>query len=231
MKITKKIVWSLFLFGHLCTAQLLLEKLAVFQESATVFNNMQYSIDGIDGHQYFLDDWGTGKLIINDSIINFQARIQFDMVSGEPIIGNTSDKKKGFILRDKSVTGFVINNTNFIKIPSSMFLKEVKRNYFVTPLLTKSNQLLISYLKILKEPYILKNTYSDGNSNRKYITLKRFYVLNKNNKYIAVKLKKKAILAALSDKEVALKKYVKTQGLSYKKENDVAALLAYYHSL
>jgi hypothetical protein len=43
------------------------------------------------------------------------------MGSGEPIIGSTTSGKKGFILRDKSVTGFVINDTYFVKYPQICF--------------------------------------------------------------------------------------------------------------
>ena len=51
-----------------------------------IMNNM---FNNIDGHQYYLDEWGSGKIIINDSINATQARIQFNMVSGKPIIGES----------------------------------------------------------------------------------------------------------------------------------------------
>ena len=227
----KKIVYVMFLFGNICLAQNLLGNLATFEQSARVFNDLKYSIDGIDGHQYFLDDWGTGKIIINDSINAVQAKIQFDMVSGEPIIGNASADKKGFILRDKSVTGFVINNTKFIRIQKNMFLEPVERNYFVTPLFSKENYLIVNYSKFLKEPYALRNGYNDGELNKKYLTRKKFYILNKDNKYISLRLKKKEILKVLSDKEKELKVYVKNKDLNLKNEKDVGELLTYYHSL
>jgi|TARA_B110000977_G_C10991207_1_gene459956 hypothetical protein len=227
----KKVLLSLLLLSSLCIAQNPVDNLGALEQTARVQNDLKYTVDGIDGHQYFLDDWGSGKIIINDSINAFKEKIQFDMVSGEPIIGNKYNNKKGFILRDKSVSGFVINNTTFVKIPSNMFLTEVEREYFITPIFSKNNYFLADYSKILKEPFVLKNSYNDANPNKKYITLKRYYILNKNNKYVSIKLKKKAILTTLSDKKVALKNYVKTQGLSFKKENDVAELLTYYHSL
>jgi hypothetical protein len=112
-----------------------------------------------------------------------------------------------------------------------MFLTKVERHYFVSPDFSKNNYLLADYSKILKEPYVLKNTYNTASPNKKYVTLKKYYILNKDRKYVSVKLKKKAILAVLSDKEKGLKKYVETQNLSYKDQKDVAKILAYYHSL
>lgn len=227
----KKVLWSIFLLGNVCIGQNLVANLANIEQSARVFNEMKYSVDGINGHQYYLDEWGTGKIIINDSINAPQSKIQVDLVSGEPIIGNTSKAKKGFILRDKSITGFVVNNTNFIRIPRANFLEEVDRDYFITPLLSKGNYLLISLHKVLKEPYVLKNGYNDTDQNKKYVTVKKFYILNKDKKYIAVKLKQKTILKALSDKTKELKKYIKSNHLNLKEEKDVIKLLSYYHSL
>ena len=55
----KKIVYVMFLFGNICLAQNLLGNLATFEQNARVFNDLKYSIDGIDGHQYF---WMIGEL-------------------------------------------------------------------------------------------------------------------------------------------------------------------------
>ncbi len=229
----KKAIWGILFLTNICIGQNLLEKLAVFEESARVFNDMNYSVDGIDGHQYFLDNWGTGKIIINDTVNAPQARIQFDMVSGEPIIGNSTKENKGFILRDKSVSGFVINNNKFIRIKSNKFLEEVDRNYFAVaaPLLSENNYLIISYSKILKEPYVLNNGYNNIDQNKKYVSLKKFYVLNKENKYIEIKLKEKSILNALAEKKKELKKHIRSKKLNVKKESDAVKLITYYHSL
>jgi hypothetical protein len=227
----KKSLVSFLFLTSLCFAQNPVVKLANIEQRARVQNDLKYSVDGIEGHPYLLDSWGSGKIIINDSINTYQARMQFDMVSGEPIIGNKTNEKKGFILRDKSVTGFVINNTNFVRVPSNMFLEEVQRNYFVSPIFTKINYLLINYGKTLKVPYKLNNGYNNANLNKRYVTAKKFYILTNANKYVSVKLKKRAILNVLSDQKTALKKYVKSKKLSFKEENDVAELLVYYHSL
>ena len=231
MKFMRKTLWFIFLIGNMCIGQNLLGNLATFEESARVFNDMKYTVGGIDGHQYYLDEWGTGKIIINDSINAPQARIQFNMVSCEPILGNSQKESKGFILRDKSVTGFQINNTSFIRVESDNFLEEVKRNYFVIPFFSEENYLLIDYSKILKEPYIAINGYNSNSRNKKYVTIKKYYILNKDHKYVNVKLKEKDILKALSLKKKELKKYATKNNLNLKEEKDVVTLLNYYHSL
>ncbi|MEE9409132.1 MAG: hypothetical protein V3V28_13775 [Polaribacter sp.] len=227
----KKLLWSIFLLGNVCLAQGGLTAISLIEETARVFNDMNYKTDGINGHQYLLDEWGYGQITINDSINAPQARIQYDMVAGEPIIGNAARAKKGFILRDKSVTGFVINNTSFVRIETNRFVDDVYRNYFAVPTLSKGNYLLIDYNKTLKEPYVLNNGYNNTELNKKYVTIKKFYILNKDNKYANVRLKEKDILKVLSDKKKELKKYIKSNRLKVKNESDAVKLLAYYHTL
>ena len=87
----------------------------------------------------------------------------------------------------------------------------------------------MNYLKTLKVPYVQTNSYNNASPNKKHAISKWFYILTNANKYVSVKLKKKAILNVFSDQETALKKYVKAKKLSFKEENDVAELLASYH--
>ena len=58
-----------------------------YLDSRFEHNSMNNMFNNIDGHQYYLDEWRSGKIIINDSINATLERILFDMVSGEPIIG------------------------------------------------------------------------------------------------------------------------------------------------
>lgn len=231
MKVLKKTVWAVLFISNICVGQNLVANLFLLEENARVLNDMQYSIDGVDGHKYFLNEWGNGKLIIKDSISAPQGKIQYDMVAGEPIIGNSENTKKGFILRDKSVTNFVINTTHFTRISKARFLERMDRNYYVVPSFTKENYLITDYSKILKEPYIANNGYNNASQNRRFVTIEKHYILNKNNKYIAVKLKEKDILKTLSDKKNELKSYVRKHNLNLKEIADVVSLLTYYHSL
>lgn len=89
------------------------------------------------------------------------------MVSGDPIIGNYTIESKEFILKDKTVTAFKINEINCIRVKSDKFLDEVNRNYFALPLFNNTSYLLIDYRKILKEPYIANNGYNSSELNKK----------------------------------------------------------------
>ena len=235
LKNMKKAIWAILLLGNISISQNLLDKLAAFEESARAFSDVTYFVEGVEGHQFLLDDWGSGKIIINDSISVPQARVQYNMVYGEPIIGIRSRKKMGFVLKDKTLTGFQINNTNFIRVETDKFLDVVDRNYFITPIISKENYLLIHYIKTIKKPtYVSKNSYSNSNTTalkKKYITIKKYYILNPDNKYINVRLKEKDILKILLGKKKELKNYIKKNKLSLKNEKDVIKVMEYYYSL
>jgi hypothetical protein len=227
IKIMKRILCLFILLSNVCVGQRFFNAGSV--EGPNWLNDGINTkiVESIDGHQYFLDEWGTGKIIINDSINAVQSKIQFNLVSGSPVIGKSS---KAFILKDEKITGFVINNTNFIKLDSDKFVDKVKANYFVTPDFSTNNYLIANYSKILKEPFISNKGNNNLELNKKYETFKRFYILNAHKKYATVRLKEKDILKVLSDKEKQLKKYIKQNKLNLKNEKDVVKLITYYHT-
>jgi hypothetical protein len=57
------------------------------------------------------------------------------MVSEEPIIGRATNEKKGFILRYKSVIGFVINHTYFVKNTLEYVFNKGRKTLFCIPCL------------------------------------------------------------------------------------------------
>ncbi len=201
-------------------------------------STINYSdIEGIQGHKYLFDTWSKGTLIINDTIRSFQPKIQFDLVSGDLILGSEKLGNKGFIILDNSVTGFIIRNNNdkfhYIRKEKSDFLNLIiDRKYFVRPLQAKNDFLLINYTKTLTEPSSSKSSYTSTDNDKKYKKKTIYYLMGKDKKYVKVSgLKKKQILNILSDKKEELKKYISQNNLNLKDEKDVSKILTFYHSL
>ena len=71
----KKVLLSLLFLSRLCSAQRPVINLANIAQTVRVQNDLKYTLDDIDGHQYLLDNWGTGKIIINDSIHAYKEKI------------------------------------------------------------------------------------------------------------------------------------------------------------
>jgi len=195
------------------------------------------SIEGIQGHKYLFDSWSEGTLIINDTIRSFQPKLQFDLVSGDIILGSEKLGNKGFIILDNSVTGFILRNKNdkfhYIRKEKNEFLNlTIDRKYFVRPLQAKNDYLLINYTKTLTEPSSSKSTYTSTDNDKKYKKKTFYYLMGKDKKYVKISsLKKKQVLNLLSDKKEELKNYIAQNKLDLRDENEVAKLLTYYHSL
>ena len=52
----KKLLFVVLFFGNISLAQNLVANLLVIEQNARALNNLKYNVDGIDGHQYLLDD-------------------------------------------------------------------------------------------------------------------------------------------------------------------------------
>lgn len=193
--------------------------------------------DGIIGNRYFSDSWSIGFLEINDTIKSPQAKIQYDLVNGDLLIG-TEKNKNGFVILDNSVTGFLMEIESgkkyFTKIKKSDFVdnNSIEKKFFLNPYPnTDKVYLLIDYKKILSNPTAARNGYTNTSLNSRYKKYTRHYILNANNKFVQVRLKEKDILKVFSDKKKELKKYIKSNNLNLKKENDAVKLVVYYHTL
>ena len=64
----------------------------------------------------------------------------------------------------------------------------------------------------------------------KYMTNKAYHI-NSNGNISEVKLKKKSLLKAFGDKSKAIEKFIKSNKLSYKKEDDLKKIIDHFNSL
>lgn len=191
-------------------------------------------LEGIKGHKYFTGYWTHGFLTINDSIKSPKPKLQYDLSTGDIILGGTDDKS-GFAITDKSLTGFTIYKDNvaynFVRKEASDFENDVDRNYFHTPFpLSKKHYLLVDFRKKLKEPKLSRNSYTTTNRDKEYKKSKRYYILKKNGKYCKIHTLKKNVILKKLKHHKHLKEYIKANNLNLKKEKDVHKLLEYYHS-
>lgn len=192
------------------------------------------------GTPYLYDHWKKGYIIINDSIISSQEKIQFNLETGELIIG--SGNGKGIIITDNDVTGFGIdkgdNITNinrriFAKVNSSQFKNSENRTHFyeVISNLQNTNFLLKDVKKYLFDPNKSRGYQTQNSIPQEYKEKANYYIKNSSGKYIKTKLKKKNILKLLNDKDSEVNAFVVSNKINFKKEHDVVKLLDYYHKL
>jgi hypothetical protein len=187
-------------------------------------------------NRFYSESWLAGQLEIKNESEILQDKINYDLVTGELHIVKPKEKK-GFVVLDKNVLGFVLKakkgKVHFIRKEKNNFIdNSIDRNFFLNPFPNSEKQYLILDLRrVINESKIPTDGFTDIRNVKKYKERTYYYILNSNEKYEKVKLSKKHILEALSDKRNELSKYIKTNNLKMKNLEDVVKLLHYYHSL
>ena len=189
------------------------------------------------GNPYLYDEWKEGYLVISDTVISPQKKLQMDLEKGELIVG--MGKGRGTIIDDKSITGFAINkrdNLNkhfYVRLEPSQFEDTDRTSHFYEAIsnFKKTNYLIKEEQKYLYDPNKSRGYQTENNLPMEWKKRTYYFIKNSSGKYIKTKLNKKSVLKVLSDKSKEVKSYVASNKIDLKKENDVVKLLNYYHSL
>lgn len=198
--------------------------------------NISYKTENV-GTPYLYDTWREGFVVILDSVVSQQEKMQVDLQKGELILG--LDEGRGTIINDTSVTGFAINKKNniarhyFVRLNASQFENPESKTQFyeIVSNTGKSNYLIKEVQKYLFDPNKSRGYQTQNNLPDEWKSRTSFYVKNKDGIYIKSKLSKKSILNVLADKSEDVKAFVKAHKLSFNEEYDVVKILDYYYSL
>jgi len=190
-----------------------------------------------EGNPYLYDEWKKGYLVINDTVISKQDKLQMDLEKGELIVG--MGEGRGTIIDDKSITGFAINkpdNINkhfYVRLEPSQFEDKDRTSHFyeVISNLEKTNYLVKEVQKYLYDPNRSRGYQTENSLPMEWKKRTYYFIKNSSGEYIKTKLNKKAVLKVLSDKNKEVKSYVASNKINLKKEHDIVKLLNYYHSL
>lgn len=192
------------------------------------------------GTPYLYDEWKSGYLVVNDSVISPQERIQLNLTNNELIIGTGKNKERGVVITDSSVTGIAItknpNTTQkvfFAKINPSEFQDSYRKSKFyeVVSNLENNNYLIKEETKYLYDPNKSRGYQTQNSIPQEYKKKTSYYVKNKSGKYVKTRLSKKGILKALNDKTTQLKSFINSKKIKFSNEQDVARLVNYYYTL
>lgn len=189
------------------------------------------------GNPYLYDEWKEGYLVISDSVISQQKKLQVDLEKGELIVGMGDGR--GMIMDDKAITGFAINKDNsaskhlYARLEPSQFEDTDRTSHFyeVISNFEKTNYLIKEEQKYLYDPNKSRGYQTENSFPMEWKKRTYYYIKNNSGLYIKTKLNKKAVLKVLNDKSKEVKSYVSSNKISFKKEHDVVKVLTYYHSL
>ena len=192
------------------------------------------------GTPYIYDNWKSGYIVINDSIISSQKKIQYNLENGDLIVG--SKNQMGIVITDNSVTGFAIdkddNITNinrhvFAKINENQFENSsgTTKFYQIISNLEQTNYLIKDVEKYLFDPNKSRGYQTQNSLPQEYKEKISYYIKNNSGKYIKTKLRKKNVLKILENKSAEVKTFIYSNKINFNKEHDIVRVLNYYHKL
>lgn len=192
---------------------------------------------GVEGHPFFLDNWVVGYGIKADSSLTQPEMFNFDIYQNNltyrrgdganDIMTVTDDNLIGFVLKDQGK-----EDLTFLKINSNRFEKTKKEDKFYLVLDPATKYVIVETIKELDDPNA--SGWSSSSSNTKsaeYDYKENIFILNIENKFVEVKLKKSSILNALKDKKSVISNFLTSNNISLDSPQDLVPVIEFYHSL
>ena len=190
-----------------------------------------------EGHAFLLDDFSIGNLIDSQGVVSETKMFNYDIYNNI-VFFKTGNDKDALAVKNENYTGFILKPANqvqeyiFKKIDGSDFDKVKKETKFYQIVKASSNYVITEYIKNFKDPNSsgwVSSRYNNEGGEYKLIT--NYYLLDQQNKYVEVKLNKKAILKTLKDKKKELEQFIDKNNIEFNSVNDLIPLAEYYHSL
>lgn len=178
------------------------------------------------GSPYLADDWTKATVQLKNSVTyKDNMYVKFDLEKNALYFKGKDGETLAFV---DPVTEFTVN----VKGTDAHF----KNGYQNIPDVTAENfvQILnlgtVQLVKVLKAFTVESSDYGSGVKQKSYEKSAKYYLI-KGNDIRLVKPDKKAILSALSDKQVQMEDYLKSNNINFKSDADLGKLITYYNSI
>lgn len=191
--------------------------------SSKKFNAEKYS--AVRGTPFLINKWLKGSVTTPKGVYQ-NIELKFNVYDNS-LFFNMDDET--FELQD-NIISFTLkpksdDSTSFLVYRKGISGADLRDNQFVQVLLDAPTALYKLDVKQLSE-------MSEINTGIvKTFTNNSKYYLSKNKQIQFIKINRKEILNALSDKQEKLQLYINEKKLSFKKDTDIIELLRYYNSL
>lgn len=214
-------------FALLRTSASAQQTLYIFDAAGQAVTKTEY-VD-VQGTPYLSSDWLLGTFSSPSGKIYKDINIKFDQVKDQMFVKGGKGETISLLEPAKDFTlnvpgsEAVINRyfrLGYTNIPGS-----TTTQYFEV-LEDGKTQLLKRSAKIIQE----NKEYNSATSTKSFEEIIKYYIY-KDGKGVIVKKDKKAIFAALGDKQAELESYIKENKLNLKTDADLDKLIAYYNTL
>lgn len=190
--------------------------------SSRVFNTYKYS--EIRGTPFLFDKWITGSVNIPQGRYA-DLQLKYDVYENT-LLFNRNDQSFEF---QDPVLSFTLmpdpgDSSNYLYFTKGISATGLKENQFVQVLTEGKISLYKSDIKLLSElNEINRGVVQSFSKSSRYFALK-------NNSIELIKLNKNEILALVGDKEKEVSAFISKYKLSFKKEQDIIAIVDYYNT-
>ena len=191
--------------------------------SAKVFNSTKYS--EVRGTPFLFDKWIKGSVTIpRGTYVDLQ--LKYD-VYGNTVYYNREDQSFEF---QDPVLSFILmpvpgDSLSYMYFAKGITAPGLKETQFVQILAEGKIALYKSEIKLLSElNEINRGVVQSFSKSSRYFALK-------NNVIELIKLNKNEIIALIADKEKEVTAFISKNNLSFKKEQDIIAIIDYYNTL
>ena len=188
------------------------------------------SYTDVKGSPFLFEDWVRGTVTVANGTKFERVNLMYDQVADELVFKSEKGETKTFVDQVKEFS-FKQEKDNVLvseKVFRNGFtpIDGAKPYTFYEVLVDDKTKLLKRTSKSIME----EMSYSSAVKVKSFQTSTSYYVA-RDNKLTKIKNDKKAVLAALGDKQTELEAYIKTKKPDLKKDEDLANLVAYYNTL
>lgn len=216
------------------TASLRLNNLNSPGSSPLIFR-IDNRYEGQHGTPYLIDTWTTGQIALNDGRQYKEVPLKFDAYRQEVLMLRPKQNNDSIIVDKNTVSRFLLAGPDgqsylFGRYPSAQTTDNLVKNGYFLILYSGKNALLKRIAKTFK-PADYKGGYSANVRYDAYSDANSYYLLKPDQTLTKLKLSKKALLEAMSDRADVLSAYADKEKLDLKTETGASALVKQYDSL
>ncbi|GAB3563471.1 hypothetical protein GCM10027578_07190 [Spirosoma luteolum] len=191
--------------------------------------------EGQRGTPYLLDAWTTGQVALTDGRQYKEVPLKFDAYRQELILLRPKSGNDSIIIDRNTVTRFLLSTSDgqsylFGRYPTAKTDDSMLKNGYFLILYTGKNALLKRVAKTFR-PADFKGGYSANVRYDAYTDAISYYLLKPDLTLTKLKLSKKTLLDAFSDRADALTPFADAEKLDLKTEAGATALIKKYDSL
>ncbi|WP_288426226.1 hypothetical protein [uncultured Spirosoma sp.] len=216
------------------TASLRLNNLSSPGGSPLIFR-IDNRYEGQHGTPYLIDTWTPGQIALTDGRQYKDVPLKFDAYRQEVLMLRPKQNNDSIIVDKNTVSRFLLAGPDgqsylFGRYPSAQTTDNLLKNGYFLILYAGKNALLKRIAKTFK-PADYKGGYSANVRYDSYSDANSYYLLKPDQTLTKLKLSKKALLEAMSDRADVLGPYADKEKLDLKTEDGITALVKQYDSL